>query len=228
MNVLVIAPHPDDEAIGCGGTICRHADTGDRVEVAFLTSGELGLKRLAREQAWAVREAEARAAAQVLGVASTHFLRQSDWLLNDSVDAAAAALAHVIDGCRPERIYLPHPADGHPDHRASIDIIRAGLRACAGGKGACELWAYEIWSPLPECDRAQDVTACMARKLAAVRCYRSQLEQYRYDHAIRGLNRYRGALGLRRRYAEAFLTVTTAVGAGVEPALTAVAPGGIV
>ena len=59
MNVVVIAPHPDDESIGCGGALCRHADAGDRVTVAFLTSGELGLKQLAREAAWQIREAEA-------------------------------------------------------------------------------------------------------------------------------------------------------------------------
>ena len=46
MNVVLIAPHPDDESIGCGGTVCHHTDRGDRVAVVFLSSGELGLQHL--------------------------------------------------------------------------------------------------------------------------------------------------------------------------------------
>src|SRR5262252_5885989 len=45
-NILVIAPHPDDECIGCGGAICLHAAKGDRVVIVFITSGEKGLKNL--------------------------------------------------------------------------------------------------------------------------------------------------------------------------------------
>src|SRR5687767_8382251 len=66
MIVLVIAPHPDDECIGCGGAICRHVQRGDKVHAVFLTSGELGLKELPREQAWQMREEEARNAAKIL------------------------------------------------------------------------------------------------------------------------------------------------------------------
>ena len=68
MKVLVIAPHPDDESIGCGGTVALHVQRGDTVNVVFLTSGELGLKQFPREKVWKIREAEADAACKVLGV----------------------------------------------------------------------------------------------------------------------------------------------------------------
>src|SRR5947207_12396367 len=79
LNVLVIAPHPDDESIGMGGTLWLHHLRGDRVFIAYLTSGELGLKQLPRQQAWAVRETEAHRAAAVLGVAEVEFFRLPDW-----------------------------------------------------------------------------------------------------------------------------------------------------
>src|SRR5687768_14683383 len=109
MNVLVIAPHPDDEAIGCGGTICLHAQRGDRVMTVFLTSGELGLKELAREEAWRTREKEALKAAKLLGLADVAFLRQPDWFLSDHVDQAACALGPILSREQPQIVYLPHP-----------------------------------------------------------------------------------------------------------------------
>jgi LmbE family N-acetylglucosaminyl deacetylase len=54
MNFLVIGPHPDDESIGCGGTICLHTDRGDHVAAVSLTSGEFALDDLRREKAWTI------------------------------------------------------------------------------------------------------------------------------------------------------------------------------
>src|SRR6185503_4161668 len=124
MKVLVIAPHPDDESIGCGGAVALHASKGDEVSAAFLTSGELGLKQLAREQAWKVREAEARAAAKVLGLGRLSFFRGPDWMIGDDLPGMAAKLSPVLKGLAPELIYLPHPNEWHPDHRASLPILR--------------------------------------------------------------------------------------------------------
>ena len=78
MNIMVIAPHPDDEAVGCGGTIRLHAERGDRVTAVFLTSGELGLPHLPPETACRIREDEAAVAAEVLGIAALSFLRWPD------------------------------------------------------------------------------------------------------------------------------------------------------
>src|SRR6516225_4474115 len=201
-NILVIAPHPDDESIGCGGTLCRHTLRGDRVAAVFLTSGELGLKHLAREEAWRVREGEAEAAAEVLGLADLIFLRCPDWFVGEGVDEAAALLRPVLAREAPQSIYLPHGGEWHPDHRAALAVVRAALRA--SGLPAPELLTYEVWTPLSEYDQVTDITPVMARKLRAVRCYRSQLAGFRYDRAVRGLNQYRGALAARCRYAEVF------------------------
>src|SRR5438552_3282084 len=127
MNVLVIAPHPDDEVIGCGGALCLHAARGDRLGVVFLTSGELGLKHLPRAEAWKTREAEARRAAKILGVASLTFLRLPDWCMGDDIPKAADALRPVLAAEKPELIYLPHPGDGHHDHQATLPVLREAL-----------------------------------------------------------------------------------------------------
>ena len=202
LNVIVIAPHPDDESIGCGGATCLHAARGDRVGAVFLTSGEAGLKHLPPDEAWRVREREAEAAAAVLGTAWLAFLRMPDWTLGAHTAAAAAALRPLLDREAPGLIYLPHAAEWHPDHQAALPIVRAAVSGSA--RPAPVLRGYEVWTPLPAHDHVEDVTPAMARKLRAVRCYASQLGHFRYDLAVRGLNQYRGRIAARTRFAEVF------------------------
>lgn len=206
MNILVLAPHPDDETIGCGGTLCLHDQRGDRVVVAYLTSGELGLKKLSCRKAWAVREKEARAAAKILGVAKAYFLRQPDWMLHDHLSVAAAVLRPVLQLEKPRVIYLPHESDAHPDHRASSSILRLALHSLNGLRP--ELRAYEVWTPLPSHDRLEDISRVMPRKLRALRAHASQLNEFDYERAVRGLNAFRGELAARTRYAEVFHSMT--------------------
>jgi LmbE family N-acetylglucosaminyl deacetylase len=200
-TVLVIAPHPDDEAIGCGGTICLHGRRGEAVHVVFLTSGELGLEHLSREEAWRVRESEAEAAANVLGVSGLMFLRLPDWFLEERVSEAVESLRPVLRRTAPGLIYVPHSREWHPDHRAALAVVR---RALGGTANPPALRAYEVWTPLAEHDHVEDITPVMHQKLRAVRCYASQTAQFRYDRAVRGLNQYRGILAARCRYAEVF------------------------
>jgi N-acetylglucosamine malate deacetylase 1 len=205
MNVLVIAPHPDDETIGCGGTLCLHKQRGDRVAVVFLTSGELGLKQLPREKAWAVREKEARAAAKILGLAKVEFLRQPDWMLGDHLNAAAHALRPVLLAEQPLLISVPHEDEWHPDHQAALPMLRPALRNWRGTSP--EVRAYEIWTPLTAHDHVEDISRVMPRKLKALRAHRSQLAEFNYERAVRGLNAFRGELAAKCRYAEVFQTV---------------------
>lgn len=202
MNVLVIAPHPDDETLGCGGAILLHRQQGDRVTVVFLTSGELGLKQISSQEAWAVREEEARLAANVLGIERTVFLRCPDWFVGDHMEAAGHALRPILAEEKPDLIYLPHPLEWHPDHKAAFPVLQS---AFGGGPiEPPELRLYEVWTPLAEYDHVEDITAVMPRKLEAVRCYASQIGELHYDRAVEGLNRYRGEMAARKPYAEVF------------------------
>jgi N-acetylglucosamine malate deacetylase 1 len=202
MNVLVIAPHPDDETIGCGGALCRHAARGDRVVVAFLTSGELGLKDLPPRKAWKIRESEAKAAARHLGIARLEFLRLPDWAVAERIKEGARLLLPIIKAEAPQMIYLPHPRDWHPDHQAALSLLRAALRGVR--LPTLELRAYEVWTPLGEYDHVEDISRVMPRKLRALRAHCSQLREFNYLRAVRGLNQFRGALAAKRPYAEVF------------------------
>jgi len=206
MNILVIAPHPDDEAIGCGGSICKHAGHGDRVAVVFLTSGELGLKQLPREKAWAIREAEAKSAGRILKTSQSEFLRLPDWTSSEHLKEGARLLAPILQRELPEIVYLPHPLEWHPDHQAALPILRAASRKAR--LSTVRLLGYEVWTPLPAFDFVENVSKTMPTKLRALRAHRSQLKEFDYVRAVRGLNEYRGVMAGRCRYAEVFQTLS--------------------
>ena len=204
MNVVVIAPHPDDESIGCGGTICLHHSRGDRVVAVYLSSGEEGLKTLSRDEAVRIREREAEAAAQVLGIAHLTFLRYPDLRVQDVIADVAVDVRRVLERESPALIYLPHEHESHPDHQAALPIVRAAV--CPMDDAELTLLTYEVWTPLPDFYHVENITPVMSRKLEAIRCHRSQVEQLAYDRAALGLSLYRGVVAGACRYAEIFQT----------------------
>lgn len=198
--VLVVAPHPDDEVIGPGGTVARHVLAGDHVRVLLATSGE-GTAG-GGGQPGVVREGESRAACRLLGVADVIAARLPDTRLADCVDDLATLIAR--HGADVATVYVPNALDPHPDHRAAHDaVLAAGLNAAVYG--------YEVWSPAPA-DVLMDVTAVWERKEEALRCFATALETVDYVRAARGLAAYRSAVGAMggRGYAEAFQQILTA------------------
>lgn len=201
MIELIVAPHPDDEAIGCGGIIARNSAAGERLVVAFLSSGECGIPGMTMEDAGRVREKEAAAAADVLGIDDLLFLRLSDGRFQQQSVRAARALAGVLAAVLPNVIRVPHPQDGHADHSAVWPLLQEAIRI--SDLPAPEILAYELWTPMAVPDYAEDITPFIDCKLQAIGCYASQLQQLPYDYGIAGLNAYRGAFLGGCRYAEA-------------------------
>jgi LmbE family N-acetylglucosaminyl deacetylase len=184
--VLVVAPHPDDETIGAGGALVRHALAGDAVTILVATSGERtsGGGRRAHAVA-AAREAECRAACADLGVGEPVFLRLPDGGLWDRLPDLTAAVAEY--GRDAHVVYLPCLLDPHRDHRATnAAVAAAGLVA--------DTYGYEVWSPGP-IDVLLDVAQVYERKEQALRRYATALESVDYVRAARGLATYRSVVG---------------------------------
>jgi len=210
-RVLVVSPHPDDESIGPGATLVLHRRLGDPVEALWVTSGVHGDPAGTGdpERYIAVRKAEAEAAAATLGVGETEFWGYPDSMVVTESDLAAVVerLLDVLARRRPEVIYAPHPGEAHSDHHfTSLAVIQAHRRARAQVPGyQAHVLGFEVWSACDP-DWAVDVSSVYETKLAAIRCYRSQLEHNDIPRMIDGLNRYRAVLlppgGL---WAEAFV-----------------------
>lgn len=192
MQVLVISPHPDDEAIGCGGTLLQHVEHGDHVSVIFLTSGEKGGHGRGEAETARLREEEAAQAAAILGVEALEF-----WHLADGgivvTEEVVARVREKTNGDKVQLVYVPHAAEMHADHQAAAKLVRAALMGIPKERRP-EVRMYEIWTPLQEMDEIIDISLYMEAKLATVRAYTSQCSVLRFDDAISGLNRYRGEM----------------------------------
>ncbi|MGH3854814.1 MAG: PIG-L deacetylase family protein [Pseudonocardiaceae bacterium] len=183
--VLVIAPHPDDEVLGCGGSILLHTAAGRVVHVLYLTSGERGSPCHTAEALRRVREAEATAAARVLGipVSRLHFARFPDGgILPTDLDQVALVV-RLLREMRPDLVYLPHAEDASFDHRAGCELAWRAL-GMAGSRNFPEwgtephwvptVLGYEVWAVISQPVYFEDITAVLDRKLTALACYGSQ------------------------------------------------------
>src|SRR5436305_1478720 len=106
MNILIISPHPDDESIGCGGTIRKHVVDGDNVEVIFLTSGEKGGHGRSEEETKKIREEEAGNAAKILGIKNIEFWREPDGKFPPSTENVKKLKKKIVE-FKPGLVYVP-------------------------------------------------------------------------------------------------------------------------
>ena len=189
-RVLVVSPHPDDESIGCGGTLRKHVVDGDLVWALFLTSGEKGGHGVSPQEVAVVREREAAAAAAILGVREIEFCREQDGALAVTT-SIVVRLRERIDAWRPDIIYLPHDREMHPDHRVTVDIVRHVVERSTSRP---DMLMFEVWTPTQRIDEVIDISPYVEIKREAIRAYHSQCAVMDFEQAILGLNRYRGEM----------------------------------
>jgi LmbE family N-acetylglucosaminyl deacetylase len=171
--LAVIAPHPDDEAIGPGGTLIAARNAGARIAVGFATDA-------------GGRRGEAEAACADLGAAAHFFGHRARAI---PVDARSAReLAAWIDGFAPSALFLPFLADDHPDHRRASEWLLAAARA-GGLAGRPEIWAYQVYTSMP-CTTLVDITGAAEAKRALIARHESQIRTRDWASIALGLNAY--------------------------------------
>jgi len=204
--VMVLAPHPDDETFGCGGTIRMLTESGVAVDVAFMTRGEQGLEAglaatadSSRQMA-EVRTREAHAACAVLGVRNVLFLGGCDTRLAEQPELALA-IAQLLQTDGYQRVFCPWPQDAHDDHRATFGLLCSAVRP---NHFTTSFWLYEVWKPLPA-NTYVPIDNTIDAKRWAMEQYQSQMSQLNYREGIAGLAAYRSLFCPSSRFAEAFL-----------------------
>jgi LmbE family N-acetylglucosaminyl deacetylase len=187
-RVLVFSPHPDDETIGCGGSLALHARAGDPVKVIFLTNGARGdfSGKTNRDEYIDLRRKEAVRASQVLGIQDVAFWGYEDRNLAGSKGAISKMIRELEEN-NPQLVYVPSPFEFHPDHRAASFFVCEAIGGCSWEN---EVAFYEIGQPIwVNC--LVDISGVLEQKKNAMKVYESQLREASYDEISLGLNRFR-------------------------------------
>lgn len=200
-RLLVLAPHPDDEVIGCGGLVALHLREGRSVRIVVATDG-------AEAGAADLREEESRRGVALLGDgADLHFLRFPDRRLGD--EASEPLREHLL-AFRPDLILVPSPIEIHPDHfalaRVFCELVQRDETLFAD-LAVTRVAFYEVGQPLRP-NAIVDISGVADAKYAAIAEHQSQAALRDYAGYTRGLDAYRAmTLPAATRYAEAYYVV---------------------
>lgn len=225
-RAMVIAAHPDDIEFLVAGTVARWVRAGAQLCYVLCTSGDAGIAEAAmrREEVIAIREAEQRAAAAVIGVREVVFLREPDGLVEPTL-ALRKKLVREIRRFQPEAVICGDPTlvwfsptyVNHPDHRAAAEAALAAVFPTAGqphlfAELAAEgLAAHKVRKLYVEAwlggDTFVDITETIDLKIAALKQHVSQVQQIDPEQFVRHWGKVQ-AQGQAMEYAEAFRVIT--------------------
>ncbi|HXO20872.1 MAG TPA: PIG-L family deacetylase [Thermoanaerobaculia bacterium] len=190
-SALVVAPHYDDEVLGCGGLLAQLAASGAAVRVLFLTDGG-GTEAPDPDTYRSRRREESAKAAEILGLTGSDHLSLPDTQLDQSLEQIVQGLRRALLSQRPELLLIPSPLEVSRDHRAAFAALHLLLSPLRDDAifSSLSILLYEINHPAHP-DLLVDVSAQAALLAQAMAAYASQEEQHGYLSAALGLRRFR-------------------------------------
>ena len=201
-SMLVVAPHQDDEIIGCGGALALQVRSGCGAFVVILQDGADGHEELGmtREALSALRNEESRRAVAQLGIEPPLFTGYAD--LRANMPAATDALRRIIVDRKVDALFVPWMMDGHPDHRTANYIAADAIRDL---RQEIRVFGYEVWG-LVVPNVIVVIDEAIDQKMAMLSSFSFANKAIDYVQSTKGLNMYRTRLlgsGMAR-YAECF------------------------
>jgi LmbE family N-acetylglucosaminyl deacetylase len=193
-RVLIVAPHPDDETLGCGGAIALLADRGYRVKVLVISDGtgsHPNSQQYPAHRLQSIRSQETIAALSILGVkpSAIAFLQLKDGavptITSPTFQEAKALCRDYLQATLPDTIFLPWRFDPHADHRASWQLIQAAILSLGITPQIIEypIWDWDLKQQQQVSNLSRfngwrlDIQSVLSRKIQAIGSYRSQLGQ---------------------------------------------------
>lgn len=221
-RILIFAPHPDDEILGCGGTMARHITAGDEVYVCIMTCGHPPIfdDSIAKQNGWPhTLYPEIKRAHTLLGVKETFFLPFSAAAMETDLRYELnGKVMELVNRIRPDVVYMPHFGDMQKDHTLTAEAVMVAVRP-KYGHVVRYVYAYETLSEtewnIPHAANAfipntfVDISDHLDKKLEAMSCYQSQLSPFpnpRSLEAVASLAKLRGST-MDVKAAEAFMLV---------------------
>lgn len=194
MNILVIAPHPDDEILGVGGTIAKYIDHGHDVYICIVTRGHISM--FSEESVNQVRQ-ETLNAHEYIGVKKTFFLDFPSVMLHSQpLHEINAKIEKVVLEVKPTVAYIPHFGDMHTDHFIVAEASMVALRPI-GTHVVNEIYSYETLSEtewnIPHAGNAflinswNNITGYLDTKLSTMTKFESQLKEFPHPRSIKAL-----------------------------------------
>ncbi len=180
-RVLLLAPHPDDETIGCGGFLLKY---GAQCDVVLLTDGRHGDSAVDPAEMAEIRKREFEDVMSRYAVKSVRMMNFEDGKVIDRFKDFS-----TLDFEKYDYVFMPHPMDMHKDHAAVSCLFKRLARTRPfGGR----VVYYEIWNTLAAPTHYVDFSDAVDEKRKLINLYKSQVKNIDYASRILGLNHYRG------------------------------------
>jgi len=220
-RVLVIAAHPDDELLGCGGTVALHAENGDEVTSVIVCEGE----SLRYGEDGVGQKDHIQAAGQVLGVKEVRTLKFPDQKLDTfTLTDIITPLEQVVEDVRPDVVYTQYGGDINRDHELLFKAMLVATRPMeeyieaifAFDTASSTEWAYpRTFVP----DTWVDISTTVQKKLDAMACYESEVRDYPHPRSLQALSNRSAAWGNQccLGHAEVYMTIRRTLRRGKTP-----------